>query len=359
MSFKNVIKKKNRLLIPISWLYAAGVRLFSFLYDSGLKKTTSFSLPVIGVGNLSVGGTGKSPMVEYLIRLLKDQYKIAVISRGYKRKTKGLLMAGAATTAADIGDEPMQLHTKFPEVQIAVSAQRIIAVSALLRKQQPDVILLDDAFQHRALEAGLNILLTEYSNLFTDDYYLPAGQLRDLKSNYKRAQCIVVTKCPEQLTPGQASAICDKIQPVGGQPVFFAALKYDGPRTLFDGEPAHFESVQHLLLVTGIANPAPLKTALQQHQKNILEFYFDDHHNFRQKDIKAILEAYHQFAPGTAAIVTTEKDGVRLQQFRSQLEGNSIWCIPVSHSFLLGETEKFNILITDFIRNIDKQKNKT
>ncbi|ANH81052.1 tetraacyldisaccharide 4'-kinase [Niabella ginsenosidivorans] len=359
MSFKNVIKRKNKLLLPISWLYVAGVRIFNFLYDSGLKGSTRFSLPLICVGNLSVGGTGKSPMVEYLVRLLKEQYSIAVVSRGYKRKTKGLLMASATTTADDIGDEPMQLHKKFPGVPIAVSAQRAVAVAALLRQQKPEVIILDDAFQHRALQAGFNILLTEYSNLFADDYYLPAGQLRDLKSNYKRAQCIIVTKCPPDLTSEQARATCNKLQPVSGQPVFFAALKYGQPQTLFGNTPVLFESVQHLLLVTGIANPLPLKRELQQYQKDIRTFYFEDHYDFEQKDIVAILEAYHRFPPGTAAIITTEKDGARLQKFQPQLERANTWCIPVSHSFLLGETEKFNILINDFIRNVDKQKNKT
>ncbi|MBO9617989.1 MAG: tetraacyldisaccharide 4'-kinase [Niabella sp.] len=354
MSFKNLIKKKNKLLLPVSWLYLTGVRFFNFLYDSGLKQSTSFSLPVICIGNLSVGGTGKSPMVEYLVRLLKDQYKIAVVSRGYGRKTKGVLVADRNSTAAHLGDEPMQFHQKFPAVTVAVGERRAEAMQTILPDQKPEVIILDDAFQHRAVKAGFNILLTEFTNIFTGDYYLPAGQLRDLRSNYTRAQCIVVTKCPERLTQDAAHLATRSIQLKEQQALFYATLAYDPPVPVFGGTELHFDSVKTLLLVTGIANPLPLQTELEKHGKAIVPFYFDDHYDFQEPDIDRILQAFKGLPAGTAAMITTEKDSTRLQQFKEQLQHFPVYALPVRHRFLFGGMEKFNILIADFIKKFEK-----
>ncbi|MCF3108412.1 tetraacyldisaccharide 4'-kinase [Niabella sp. CC-SYL272] len=356
MSFKNVIKKKYKLLLPVSWLYIAGVRIFSFLYDSGLKKSRSYPLPVICIGNLSVGGTGKSPMVEYIVRLLKDRYRLATVSRGYGRRTRGFLVAGNDATAVMIGDEPMQFHTKFPEITVAVAEKRATAIEELLRREPPEVILLDDAFQHRAVTSGLNILLTAYDNRFTGDAYLPAGQLRDLKSHYKKADCIVVTKCPPVLPEAEQQAIRYEINPLPGQLVFFAALEYGNLYPVFGEKEWSPDGIDTLLLVTGIANPEPLKEQLQQYKKEIRTFYFEDHYDFRPEDIDRLLLDYNAFKNGTAAFITTEKDSVRLLRFKAQLEAVALFALPVRHRFLLDGSKKFDTLIGDFIQNFEKSQ---
>nr|WP_262915304.1 tetraacyldisaccharide 4'-kinase [Niabella ginsengisoli] len=221
MSFSDIIKKKHFLLIPFSWLYKFGVYIYHKLYDLGLLKSYKPSIPTICVGNLSVGGTGKSPMVEYIVSLLTSKYCVGVISRGYRRKTKGYVLANADTTANDIGDEPMQFHQKFPDVCIAVGEKRAEAIAKLLQqKKETDIIVLDDAFQHRAVTADLNILLTEYTNPFPNDWYLPAGSLRDLKSNYKRAHIIVITKCDPNLSKPGKDKMIQSIKPFSYQKIF-------------------------------------------------------------------------------------------------------------------------------------------
>lgn len=353
MSFKNVIKKKNKLLLPLSWLYVTGVRIFSFLYDSGIKKSRSYPLPVICVGNLSVGGTGKTPMVEYLVRLLKDRYPLATVSRGYGRSTRGFLVAGNDTTAAMIGDEPMQFYTKFPDITVAVSEKRAVAIETLLRTVKPEVIILDDAFQHRAVTAGFNILLTAWYNRFPQDHYLPAGQLRDLRSHYKKAHCIVVTKCPASLTAPEQQSIIDEIKPLPGQPVFFATLRYGALYSVFGKQAWMPEGIETLLLLTGIANPEPVKEELSRYGTAIQEFCFEDHYDFKDDDIARLLQAYAAHKTGTAAIITTEKDSVRLMKFRKQLQQVALFVLPVSHCFLLDGSEKFDTLIGKFIQNFE------
>jgi len=353
MSFKNVIKRKNKLLLPLSWLYVAGVRIFSFLYDSGLKKSRSYPLPVICIGNLSVGGTGKSPMVEYLVRLLKDRYPLATVSRGYGRKTRGFLVAGNDATAAMIGDEPMQFYRKFPDITVAVSEKRTEAIESLLRTVKPEVIILDDAFQHRAVTAGFNILLTAWYNRFPQDHYLPAGQLRDLRSHYKKADCIVVTKCPSVLTGKEQQMIVDEIKPLPEQSVFFATLSYGALYPVFGKHTWSTEGVETLLLLTGIANPEPVKDELNRYGMVIREFYFEDHYEFREEDIARLLNAYAAHKTGTAAIITTEKDSVRLMKFRTQLQHAALFALPVRHCFLLDGSEKFDTLIRKFIQNFE------
>ena len=226
--FSSLFLKSFRILLfPFSLLYWLGIAVRNYLYDKQILKSSSFGLPLICVGNLSVGGTGKSPMVEYLIRMLEQQYHIATLSRGYKRKTKGYALAGPDTTALEIGDEPMQFHQKFPDLPVAVGEERMVAIPQLLHdRPQTELIILDDAFQHRAVKAGLNILLTEYSNLFTRDFYLPTGDLRDLKSSYKRAQIIIVTKCKNGISEIEKEKIIKEIRPVDGQLIFFTGFEY-------------------------------------------------------------------------------------------------------------------------------------
>ena len=216
------IRSFRFLLLPFALLYGLAIIIRNWLFDMKIIRSATFNFPLICVGNLSVGGTGKSPMVEYLVEALKNDYKVATLSRGYKRKTKGYALANAATTALEIGDEPMQFHTKFPDVAIAVGEERLVAIPQLLHdKPDTQVIILDDAFQHRYVNAGLNILLTDCSHLFYNDWFLPSGDLRDQRRSYKRAQIIIITKCPPQLSEEEKNKIAKRIHITTKQQLFF------------------------------------------------------------------------------------------------------------------------------------------
>src|SRR5882724_6664674 len=245
-----LLKPIRILLFPLSLIYALIIRLRNWCYDKKILASTSFNLPIICIGNVAVGGTGKSPMVEFLVRSLKDRFEIAVLSRGYKRKTRGYALADGSATALDIGDEPMQFHSKFPDVAIAVGEERIVAIPQLLHdRPETQAIILDDAFQHRAVKAGLNVLLTDCSNLFTRDWWLPSGDLRDAPSSYRRADIIVVTKCPEDLTDDQRRAIAIEIDPKPHQRMFFSSIRYGLPYHITRREAGAVNEEVEVLLV--------------------------------------------------------------------------------------------------------------
>lgn len=353
------LKSSRILLLPFALLYWLGVAIRNWLYNVNVFKSSSFGLPLICVGNLSVGGTGKSPMVEYLVRLLKDQFRIATVSRGYKRKTKGYALANNDTTALEIGDEPMLFHLKFPEVPVAVGEERLYAIPQLLH-DRPDVeaIVLDDAFQHRAVKAGLNILLTECNNLFTRDFYLPTGDLRDQKSSYKRAQVIVVTKCHPGLTKMGRKKIIKEIGPREGQRVFFTAIEYGQLYHISTKKIYDMNDKTEVLLVTGIANPKPLKTLLEDNCTSYNLLQYPDHHIFSIDDLKEIRRKFGQMESAEKIILTTEKDAVRLVKFNRDLADLPLYVIPVRHHFLFGEEDKFNELVINFIRNFRQTEKK-
>lgn len=349
MRFSKLIKQKSILLVPFSWMYKAGVFVYHKIFDLQIRKSYQPKVPVICVGNLSVGGTGKSPMVEYLLSILKDTFQVAVISRGYRRKTKGFLIANDNTTSAEIGDEPMQFHTKFTDVVVAVGEQRANAIQQLLQqKSATHVIILDDAYQHRQVSAGFNILLTEYNNLFTDDWYLPAGSLRDLKSNYKKADVIVVTKTDKYISTSQKQTIIEKIQPLSHQKIFFTAVDYGTAYNIFNKETIDLNFVEAIVLVTGIANPSPLLQYLQQLGIDMQHLAYADHHHFSQKDIGNILETYQAISFVNKIILTTEKDAMRLKE-RKELQTLPMFALPIKHQFLFQEEEAFNGLVLDFV----------
>lgn len=259
------------------------------MYNKKIFRSTSFGLPLICIGNLSVGGTGKSPMVEFLVNRLRGQYKIATLSRGYKRKTKGYALANSSTTALEIGDEPMQFYQKFPDVAVAVGEERILAIPQLLHdRPETTAIILDDAFQHRQIKAGLNVLLTEYNNLFTRDFYLPTGDLRDNKSSYKRAEIIIVTKCKPDLTPAEKQKISKEIGLLDHQHIFFTAIEYGDLYHITNANSINLDSHTEILLVTGIANPRPLKRMLEEHSNSYHMIQFADHHIFTIDDLGEI-----------------------------------------------------------------------
>ncbi|MGQ0737897.1 MAG: tetraacyldisaccharide 4'-kinase [Bacteroidota bacterium] len=355
--FSNFFLKSFRiLLLPFALLYWLGIAVRNFMYDKKILKSAGFGLPLICVGNLSVGGTGKSPMVEYLVGILKDRFKVATLSRGYKRKTKGYALANENNTALDIGDEPMQFHLKFPDVPVAVGEERLVAVPQLLHdRPATEAIIMDDAFQHRAVKAGLNILLTEYDNLFTRDFYLPTGDLRDLKSSYKRAQVIVVTKCKPGLNEEEKERIIREIKPLKGQKTFFTTIEYSSPYHLVSKKEIELVSTTEVLLVTGIANPRPLKKMLEEHSNGYQMLQYPDHHIFSIDDLNEIRNKFNTIKTKDKIILTTEKDAVRLEKFTGEMGELPLYIIPIRHRFLFGEGEQFNKLLTDFIVNFKKQ----
>ncbi|HEX8332627.1 MAG TPA: tetraacyldisaccharide 4'-kinase, partial [Segetibacter sp.] len=336
MNFNFYLLKSFRILLfPFSLLYGLVVIIRNLLFDKKIIRSVNFNLPIICVGNLSVGGTGKSPMVEYLIRSLNHYYRVATLSRGYKRKTKGYALAGVNTTALEIGDEPMQFHSKFPGVAVAVGEERIVAIPQLLH-DRPDtqVIILDDAFQHRAIHAGFNILLTECNDLFTRDFFLPTGDLRDQRSSYKRAHIIIVTKCPSNLTVVDKEKIIIEIKPLPHQKVFFTCIQYETPYHIITKEERKLSVSEEVLLVCGIANPVPLKSYISDNAKAYYQMLFTDHHIFTIDDLKKITDQYREIEEKKKIILTTEKDAVRLEKFQQELEHTPLYVLPISINFL-------------------------
>lgn len=290
----------NYLLAPISWIYGFVVWLRNLLYDDHILRSTKVSIPTICVGNLAVGGTGKTPMAEYLISLLSSDYKVALLSRGYGRKTRGFRLANEHDTAQTIGDEPMQIHSHFPDIPVAVCADRVKGVKRL-QQLFPDLqcIILDDAYQHRKLRCGFYVLLTPYDRLYTNDHMLPWGRLRDLPNQSHRANVVVVTKCPAKMQPIERRIVSNTLQLASYQHLFYSSIGYKPYK------------IHHTpLLVTGIANPKPLLEYLQQQYADTKLLAYPDHHVFTKQDIHHILHTATQYE----CVVTTEKDYMRMQQ---------------------------------------------
>lgn len=351
--FSNWFLKSFRiLLLPFALLFGLIVNIRNWLYNKNILKSASFGLPLIGVGNLSVGGTGKSPMVEFLVLQLKDRYKVATLSRGYKRKTKGYALASENTTAIEIGDEPMQFYKKFPDVPIAIGEERLVAIPQLLHdRPQTQVIILDDAFQHRAVKAGLNILLTDYGNLFTRDFFLPTGDLRDSRSSYRRAEIIVVTKCPAALAAEERENILREIDPQKGQSVFYATIAYGIPYHITLRGTASIDAETEVLLVTGIANPKPLKNFLEERLQTYHMMHYNDHHIFSIDDWRDIKKRFDSIDSQKKMVLTTEKDAMRLLKFSAEIDGMPFYVIPIEHKFLFDEEALFLERVTGFIEN--------
>ncbi|MEO8766488.1 MAG: tetraacyldisaccharide 4'-kinase [Ginsengibacter sp.] len=345
-------KRLRYILLPLSVIYGFIVWLRNKLFDKNIFKSATFNFPLICVGNLALGGTGKTPMAEYLIRLLEQKYMIATLSRGYKRKTKGFAIADDITTAIEIGDEPMQLHKKFPDITVAVVEERVVGIPQLLHaKPGTRVIILDDAFQHREVKAGLNILLTEYKNLYTRDFILPAGNLRDVKSSSARADIIVVTKCTFNLRREEKEKITAELKPLEHQQVFFTKIDYGIPYHLFTKEKRFLEKRSGILLICGIANPRPLKEVLTSYNTSYETLLYEDHHIFNTDDLKKIKKEFSQIGSTNKIILTTEKDGVRLAKFESELKDLPIYVFPMAHNFLFNEEWMFEKRVLGFVES--------
>lgn len=331
----------RKFLFPFAILYGLVTTIRNFLFEKGILKSNSFNLPVIVVGNLSVGGTGKTPQIEYLVRMLCEKYKVATLSRGYKRQSEGFVLAGANDNALTLGDEPFQYHQKFPNIQVAVDANRTNGIQQLLsRKTKPEVILLDDAYQHRKVKAGLYVLLTAYGDLYVDDYMLPMGNLRELRSGATRAKIVVVTKCPANLSIEEQNTIAQKLKLNANQSLFFSTIAYD--ETIYSA--SEKIAVNKILktekvLLAGIAKPKPFYDFLKNEKDLCLTY--PDHHHFSDKDLKEI-----QTKAKGKIIITTEKDYVRL---KDSILKEQLFYLPIK-SQLLSKEEQFEKLILDFVK---------
>lgn len=328
------MRQFRKILFPISIGYDVVTTIRNFFFDNGIFKSKSYNVPIIGVGNLSVGGTGKSPMIEYLIRLLKDEGQLATLSRGYRRKSKGFVLANTGSTADDIGDEPMQFHTKFAAISVAVDGDRQNGIAQLQKLVNPSVILLDDVFQHRKVTAGFYVLLTKYDDLFIDDLLLPAGNLRESKRGAKRADVIIVTKCPKNVSVSKQKEILASLNVK--QKVYFTSIAYadkiEGVKNVILEELASTD----ITLVTGIANPKPLVDYLKQKQLQFDHLEFKDHHNFTDKELEEL--------SSKELILTTEKDYMRLKDKLSNVS-----YLPIITEFISKQSD-FNSAILSYVR---------
>ena len=338
------------LLFPFSVLYGFITFVRNFLFDVGILKSYTFNLPIIAVGNLSVGGTGKTPQIEYLIRLLSENYKIATLSRGYKRQSKGFILADEKASAITLGDEPFQFYQKFPNIQVAVDADRKNGIEQLLsQKHKPEIILLDDAFQHRKVKAGFYILLTAYGDLFCDDFMLPTGNLREGRSGAKRANLIVITKCPKSISESEIEIIKQKVmrffvpQNDKTPSIFFSFIDYD-EKIFSDSKTIAVSDIleKDKLLIAGIAKPKPFFDYLNPEKSQNQTLTFPDHHHFSNEDILNIKKQ-----SVNKILITTEKDYVRL---KDSFLADEIFYLPIKTSFI-NNSDAFDNLVVDFVKN--------
>jgi tetraacyldisaccharide 4'-kinase len=330
----------RKILFPFAVLYGAVTQFRNLLFDQNILTSHSFDVPVIAVGNLSVGGTGKTPQIEYLIRLLLPHYRVATLSRGYKRKSKGYILADSSATAEVLGDEPFQFYRKFPSVKVAVDANRVNGLSRLLMlDDRPDVILLDDAFQHRQVKAGFYILLTTYADLYADDFLLPTGNLRESRKGAARADVIIVTKCPPHLDAAEQQAILQKLDINQNQQLFFS---YIGFADVVYSEAGQLDVLaikpMKKVLLAGIARPEPFFEFLQHEQDILLKY--PDHHFFSEKELLEI-----RALANDKLIITTEKDYVRLQGL---LAADKLYYLPIQSEFIAA-SEQFDNTILNYV----------
>jgi len=334
------MKFLRKLLLPFSLLYLLVTAVRNVLYNLGIFKSHSFPVPVIAVGNLSTGGTGKTPQTEYLIRLLSDKYKVATLSRGYKRKSEGFVLGSSASDAAILGDEPFQFYQKFPQIRVAVDANRKNGIEQLLAlSPKPEIIVLDDAYQHRRVKAGFYILLTAYGDIYADDFLLPAGNLRESSLGADRADVIIVTKCPVALTEMARQDIIKKLKPKKSQKVYFTCIEYDNEVYSEIGrkDVAEIKGTDKLL-VAGIAKPKPFFKHLQHQNDETLAY--PDHHDFSEDELEDLEKRSLD-----KIIVTTEKDYVRL---RGSLPKDKLYYLPIQSRFLTDGAE-FDKTILDYV----------
>jgi tetraacyldisaccharide 4'-kinase len=355
---------RNILLYPLSIVYGAITGIRNFLYNSEVLRSVEFHLPVICVGNITVGGTGKTPHTEYLARLLRKNFKVATLSRGYKRKTRDFRIANLQSGIREIGDEPLQIFRKFPDVLVAVDRNRVHGVRQILEEHpETEVIILDDAYQHRRITPGYSILLSDFERLIVRDHMLPYGNLRENKTNMRRADIILITKSPENISPIQRRLIVKEVDKAPYQHLFFTSLRYKNPLPVFEsnskGGEVIFTKDCGILLVTGIANPDPLKESIAKQCGELSQLAYPDHYNFDETDLEKIITEWNKLKPKEKYIVTTEKDAVRLREFSNIAESikSVFYFIPIEIFFLNEDGDTFDNLIVDYVRK-NKRNNR-
>jgi tetraacyldisaccharide 4'-kinase len=353
-------KSNNIFLYPISLIYGVITGLRNFLYNTGILPSVEFHFPVICVGNITVGGTGKTPHTEYLIKLLRNNFKVATLSRGYKRKTRNFRIASSLSFVSEIGDEPLQLFRKFHDILVTVDRNRVHGVKKILQvNPETEVIILDDGFQHRRITPGFSILLSDFERLFVRDHLLPYGNLRESKENMRRADIILITKSPENISPIQRRLIVKEVNKAPYQNLYFTSLIYKNPLPVFDNE-AQVEIYLDLsqckdcgiVLITGIANPHPLLEYLKAFAKEIIHLSFPDHYNFNETDIRNISLTYEDLKSQVKYLFTTEKDAVRFREFTNIADPirSAFFYIPVGIHFLNDDKDEFDNIIVEYVR---------
>lgn len=352
--------RRNILLYPVSLLYGLVTGIRNIMYNTGILHSVEFHLPVICVGNITVGGTGKTPHTEYLIRLLQEDFKVSALSRGYRRKTHDFRIASASTRVSQIGDEPMQIFQKFPDVMVAVDRNRVNGVRRILNENpETDVIILDDAYQHRRITPGFSILLSDFERLMVRDHILPYGNLRESIGNMRRADIILITKCPENITAIQRRLIVKEVNKAPYQNLYFTSLTYADPIPVFKNIDSDEDTIDTsqlkgcgIVLITGIANPLSLKEYLLNTTSEIIHLSFSDHYNFKEKDINKIYSAYRDLKSPVKYLITTEKDAVRIREFTDITEPvrSALYYIPVGIRFLNNDSNEFDNMIVKYVR---------
>ena len=348
------------LLIPFSWLYGLVIWIRNTLYDNGLLIATEFKIPIISVGNITVGGTGKTPHVEYLAELLGEEYKVATLSRGYGRRTRDFRVASPDSTFLDLGDEPMQIKQRYPEVTVAVDRKRVSGVSQLMEITPPvEVILLDDAYQHRSIKPGFSILLVDYARPLDRDCLLPAGRLREPAVNRNRANIILVTKSPENIKPIELREYVNKLGLSMGQHLYFTTFRFGKLMPVFQDVPQQDiewfkEHTGEILIVAGIANPRTLRHFANSISSNISEMFYSDHHRYRSKDIERISRMYVKLKEKgkEVLILTTEKDAMRLRDHEPDPSvRNALHAVRIHVNFLNDDKDEFDLQIKNYVNS--------
>ncbi|MDU1904387.1 MAG: tetraacyldisaccharide 4'-kinase [Dysgonomonas sp.] len=359
MANKNVYI--NKWLLPFSWLYGFIVFIRNKLFDWKILKQKEYDIPVICVGNITVGGTGKTPHIEYLVKLLEPHYKVAVLSRGYKRKTSGFVLATTESNALDIGDEPYQIKNKFPDILVAVDSKRQRGIETLLSlppKERPNVILLDDAFQHRYVKPSYSILLTDYNRLMSSDELLPAGRLREPAYYAEKANMVIVTKCPPGVNPLELRLTANDLHVYPYQDLFYTTFRYGELTPVFgnseDKLPLNALKDKEVIVLTGIVNPRPMHRIIRKQTRKLLLMQYPDHYDFKKKDIEDLKVAFNNIPDDNKLIVTTEKDAARLRSMK-KLDDNlkkAIYYLPIQVVFINeGEQDLFDSKIIEHAGN--------
>jgi len=354
-----MLKRRSIFLYPLSLLYRLVTDTRNFLFNSGIIKSVEFGIPVICVGNITAGGTGKTPHTEYLIDLLRNKFNVAVLSRGYKRQSSGFRLADRTSPIYDIGDEPWQISRKFPDITVAVDGNRVRGAKKILEmKPETGVIIMDDGYQHRRLIPGFSILLTDFNRPMTRDHLLPYGNLRESLHNTNRANIIIISKSPEKISPMQKRIFSKEVRKAPYQNLFFTSIKYQNPVPVFNdikNDHSKFDLTGNqdcgIILVTGIANPDPLLEFLKTRFGDIEHLRFEDHHSFTLEDIEKINLTLKKMKSAAGYVFTTEKDAARLRGFTNIAESlkSLFYYIPVRINFLNNDKEEFDNLIINYV----------